>query len=197
MPRSRRLASLVFTFFCIAAVAGCSSNDSIVSTDSPTPVVAPGTSSAQCTPPTSACVLAASDVSADTGVAISVATTAVGASASSLMAASQGVCEYGTGSDGGGDVTVTASFSCGLGESTSSAYVSGYKDQVATGMATQIVGLGDYAVWIPNGTAGSVAALQGNAFVTVAYDDATGSTSPQAAQASAAAVAKGYLTALF
>ena len=75
--------------------------------------------------------------------------------------------------------------------------MAGYKDQVGTGMATYIAGLGDYAVWIPNGSGGTVAALKGNAYVTIAYVDATGATPAATAQASATAVAKGYLAALF
>ena len=190
-----------------AAAAGACSNDSLVSTDSPTPVVVPGTSSSPCAPPASACVLAAADVSAATGIDLSVATPRDG-SGSSVTAASQGTCEYAAGSDGGGSdggdgsaddsgPSVTAAFSCGLSEETSTAYVDGYRDQVANGGATPIAGLGDYAVWIADGAAGSVAALQGNAYVTVAYDDATGGTAPDVAQARAAAVAKAYLASLF
>ncbi len=199
MPRSRCLASLVFatvlTFFGVATLGGCSNDDSLVSTDSPVPVVVPGTSDAQCMAPTATCVLAASDVSTDTGVAISSAEPGA-ATDGSVMAASQGVCDYGDGSEGSG-VIFTVTFACGLTEESSTAYVDGYKDQVADGTATLIAALGDYAVWIPSGADGSVAALEGNAYVTVVLDDPTGATSAEDAQASAAAVAKGYLAALF
>jgi hypothetical protein len=199
MPRCRSTASLVSILAAIAILGGCSNDDTLVSTDSPVPVVVPGTSSAQCTAPTGTCVLAASDVSADTGVAISSAAPGA-ATDGSVMAASQGVCDYGNdgaGTSAGSGATFTVTFYCGLTEEASTAYVDGYKDQVTDGTATLIAGLGDYAVWIPSGSSGSVAALEGNAYVTVVFDDSTGATSPDVAQASAAAVTKGYLAALF
>ena len=197
MLRARCLVGFASVVAALAAVAACSDNDAIISTDPPTPVFVPATSTAACTAPASACVLAAADVSADTASTVSTAVPNAGVTGSSVTAPSQGGCAYGTSADGGSGVTVNADFFCGLSESTSTAYVEGYKDQVGTGMATSIAGLGDYAAWIPNGTNGTVAALKGNAYVTIAYVDASGATPAAIAQANAVAVAKGYLAALF
>ena len=98
----------------LAALGGCSDNDAIISTDPPTAVFAPATSTAQCTAPASACVLAAGDVSTDTGSTVFTAVPNAGVTGSSVTAPSQGGCAYGTSADGGAGTTINANYFCGI-----------------------------------------------------------------------------------